>query len=522
MRKVLLLTSALMMSLGVITAVQSHADPSTYSWAAGLPGCDTSRPAIAHHADRQVLPDQPVDGPVPCGTPTGMPSMENRIEVTNDNTVIYDVALVGGPLLGGDGHTPGWGRNETLARTVDEGRSWNTVSIPIWPDSYVLDGQTDNNIYVDHETGRVFFYMQNSGPIGINTYCGGTFDATVAYSDDSGTTWNWAFDHDHSCAENPTVLTAHPKLDVFGGQRSYPNVVYLCGDNTSSGAATLGTPGFSCSKSVNGGASWLGTTVQGPLNGQSFYSGLAKDLLAPYPECAGQSSSAGAGVQPLPDGTLLVVMTCNGTTYLVGSADEGHTWNVRNAIPHSGSLRADSAGNLFLLQKGMDTSGNTLLLSHSTDGGVTWSPEVNMIAPGVDTVGTMFFVQGTYQAGEVGHVAVAYYGTRTDMTTSDGFITETRDALDDNPVFWSGQVNSLTRPLLYNVQTSGNIGLTVLDFNGGAFSPDGRSVWGSWVQDCGANIITDQNCLNRLPTTSPGNPDDGFAGRLVWPPQYGK
>src|SRR5439155_652233 len=99
---------------------------------------------------------------------------------------------------------------------------------------------------------------------------------------------------------------------------------------------TLGTTGFSCSKSLTGGRSWLGTTLQG----QGYYSGIAKDTLAPYPECAGQSSSAGAAVQPLPDGTLVVVMTCNSKTFLSASRDEGATWKVLHGIPQGGTLRA--------------------------------------------------------------------------------------------------------------------------------------------------------------------------------------
>ena len=124
--------------------------------------------------------------------------------------------------------------------------------------------------------------------------------------------------------------------------------------------------------------------------------------------------------------------------------------------------------------------------------------------------------QGTHAPGQVGHVAVTYYAKLGNNTTSDGFITETRDALDDNPVFWSGQVNKPDRPLLYN--TPGvNMGLTVLDFLGGALSMDGRSAWGAWVQDCGDNLVTDVRCRNRLPAQNPANPQDGFAGRLVWP-----
>src|SRR5205085_9441743 len=155
-------------------------------------------------------------------------------------------------------------------------------------------------LYVDHGTGRFFWYMYDSGTgtSKIPYYCGNGRGATVAFSDDSGTTWKWGYDIDHACSENPTVLTAKPRLP---GTRSYPNTVYLCGDNASTGAATVGTLGFSCSKSLDGGRHWLGTT----LDGQGFYSGLAKDGLHPDPLRPGQSTSAGACVRPLPDRTVL-------------------------------------------------------------------------------------------------------------------------------------------------------------------------------------------------------------------------
>jgi hypothetical protein len=44
------------------------------------PGCDPSRPAIAHYASGVVLDPQPANGPVPCGVYTGFPGGETRIE----------------------------------------------------------------------------------------------------------------------------------------------------------------------------------------------------------------------------------------------------------------------------------------------------------------------------------------------------------------------------------------------------------------------------------------------------------
>ena len=508
-RKTLVIAVALAVLLSMLTAARSNAGPSAYTWAAGLPGCDASRPAVAHTAGQQLLSPQPKDGPVPCGMLTGWPAGENRIEVTNTGAVIFIPAQV--PAAPGVS-----GKHEGLARSTDDGRAWNAFTVEEFPgsDYYPLVASIDHNLYVDHDGGRLFAYFDN--PLGLPPLTAAVGGATIAFSDDSGTTWSVGNDIDHTSAENPTILTGAP-LPGIPSPAGYPNVIYLCGDNTSTGVGGAGTAGFSCSKSLTGGRTWRGTT----RDGQGFYSGVAKDNLDPYPECAGASSSAGAGVQPLRDGSLLVTVACGGKNYLSKSTDEGATWNVVQSLQNDGSLRVDSEDNLYLLRKATDATGSSeLLLSNSTDGGTTWSPELNMVAPDVKSVGTFFFVQGTYADGQVGHVAVAYYGIRAEETTSDGFITETRDALDATPVFWSGQVNSPTRPLLYNtpgeftrLQPAG-----ILDFNGGALSPDGNSAWGSFVQSCGTHSLEDPNCQSRWPQhANPDDPTDGFAGRLVWP-----
>ncbi|HEX4864401.1 MAG TPA: hypothetical protein VFV02_10025 [Acidimicrobiales bacterium] len=540
LKKVLVIAAAFAAAVTVANVVGARA-ASPYDWAANLPGCHPSAPAVAHNANQQVLNPQPTNGPVPCGVLTGYPTVETRIEVTNNHQEIYEPVLTAGlPVDGGSGDLPGGVRNGlSVGVTSNNGATWSPVTLNPWPGDEI-GAQVDNNIYVDHTTGRAFWYMYSSSSTpGTAGGCGGVIGgATVAFSDD-GTNWTWGFDRSHDCAENPDIITGVPRVSD-PSQMSYPNLVYLCGDDTSSGAATLGTPGFSCSKSLSGGVTWLGSLDNNlpTENPQGFFSGEAKDLLDPYSQCGGQSSSADADVQPLPNGTLVVLVTCNSKTFLSESKDEGATWKITNQIPHGGTLRIDSAGNMYLVEvvneashmtpdlpvPGGASSGNSkILLSHSTDGGVKWSPEVNMVAPGVTSVGTWNFAQGTYAPGMVGNVAVTYYGIDPKSIDgkkgySDGFITQTRDALTPNPVFWSGEVNNPGHPLLYNATTDGDIGITVLDFNGGALSPDGLSAWGSWVQDCGTNIATSPNCQSRLPGTNPGLPENGFAGRLAWPP----
>ena len=507
--------SAFAATLCVLTAVSASAGP--YDWAAGLPGCDPTRPAVAHYAGGVALVPQPTNGAVPCGVLSGWPIIETRIEVTSQ-AVVQIPALLGAPaapaVLGGCGNLPGLCAGNALTRSTDEGAHWQaSVADPGFPDpgpiaGGALYGDTDNNLYVDHVTDRLFWYDQDSGfdSSKANGGCGNGMGATVFRSDDGGATWLTAsFDKDHQCTENPTILTAKARIS----HPSYAGgVVYLCGNNFGTGAAGAGSTDQFCSKSLDGGASWLGELLQPPGGGgQGAYSGQLKDQLHPYPQCANGASSSGAhDVQPLPDGTLLVVVSCGGNTFLSESRDEGASWQIRNKIPSGGSLRADSVGNLY--------KANGSLLSTSTDGGRTWSQPKNMVAPGVTLRSPSYFAQGINRVGhEVGRVAFVYYGHRTGQTTDDGYITETRNALDPNPVFWSGQVNNPSKPLLTNA-TGVNIGLTVLDFTGGAFSPDGRSVWGAFLQDCGTSLVTDPNCTSRYPNTH--HPQDGFAGRLVW------
>ncbi|HUC35843.1 MAG TPA: sialidase family protein [Acidimicrobiales bacterium] len=560
-RKVLVVAAASSAIFSLIIMAGARAS-TPYDWAANMPGCDINTPAVAHYANQVLLEPQPTDGPVPCGVPTGYPTVEQKLVVTKDNTLLYEPALQGGPILSGDGHTPGWGKQFGFATSTDNGATWQGSNVNVNPETYVEDGQVDNYTYVDPTTGRVFWYMYNTGNLNTTPVpaCGNGAGATIAYSSNDGQTWDWAYDFDHDCSENPNLVSA--KSTIAGEQLSYPNVVYLCGLTTYPGAGGVGSAGDSCSKSLTGGASWVGAFFDAPANDtnyvpsippgylpatakpQGYYAGEAKDELDPYQQCDGQSTSGGSDVQPLPNGNLVTVISCNSENFLAESTDEGATWHITSQVPFAQSstagvggngLRIDSAGNMYLAEVENGTSSLTpalptssassasseILLSHSTNGGNTWSKPLNMIAPGVTSVGTNWFALGTYSPGQVGDVAIAYYGINPNSPDgkngySDGYITQTRDALDANPVFWSAQINPSGHPLLYNATTDGNIGVTVLDFNSSYLSPNGYSAWGSWVQDCGVNIATSPACLARYPHISPGNPDSGYAGRLVW------
>src|SRR5258706_6562325 len=53
------------------------------------PGCDPSRPAVAHYAGGVVLDPQPANGPIACGVYTGFPGGETRIETGACGTLMY-------------------------------------------------------------------------------------------------------------------------------------------------------------------------------------------------------------------------------------------------------------------------------------------------------------------------------------------------------------------------------------------------------------------------------------------------
>src|SRR6267142_429133 len=261
MKKLWVVASALAVTLFVLTAVRASADPA-HDWAAGLPGCDPSRPAVAHYAGGVPLVPQPTNGPVPCGVLTGRPTVENRIEVTNDNTVIYMPALIpDGNVLGGCGHGPGLCVNNTVGRTIDEGAHWVTSTATTNPAVHdYVSADVDNNLYVDHGTGRLFYY-DSGGTIAFQPpLCGdGGNGATIFFSDDSGATWSFGYDPEHNCSENPTILVGRPSIS----NPSYAGgVVYLCGNNFGTGAGGAGSTGKVCSKSLDGGLTWVGQFFQ--------------------------------------------------------------------------------------------------------------------------------------------------------------------------------------------------------------------------------------------------------------------
>jgi len=200
-------------------------------------------------------------------------------------------------------------------------------------------------------------------------------------------------------------------------------------------------------------------------------------------------------------------------------------------------------------------------LAISRDHGLHWSTPMMIAAPGVNEAAVPYLV-----AGGQGQVAVAYYGSknaplpfpppcfpvpegpRRSFTPAppgptpdcpgyenekwDTYVTESWNAPDSQPLFWSASLNDPANPTWYGCSPS-EIGVIrwnenfdhgkshyrgcyprlVLDYYGATMAPDG-TVWVGFAQECpaGRPALGNPNC----PTTGP-DPSGlfGLVGRLV-------
>ncbi|MFN2590248.1 MAG: sialidase family protein [Actinomycetota bacterium] len=455
-----------------------------------------------------------------CAVRTGYGSSETRVGVTKSGAVVFQPAIVPtGP--GGLGFVPGApgpspqtnASPAGLAVSHNLGASWSLIK----PLGMTWQGN-DAQIYIDRRTGRLFWYDFTPSPAGqdglppAQQYPIG-LRMHLLWSADDGRTWT----HSSSCcpailfAENPRFVAAPPTRE---GPRpvGYPNVLYFCA-NSNIGIISPPIVARRCSRSLDGGTTWTVVSI------------LFSKPVPQHSECGPNGEDFGAldGNYPQagPGGSLYVMIMCGGKTYLAKSTDQAVTWPIiRNrdgtprAIPAAApespagsfehvELRTDGRGNLYLAQ----TAGTSLMLQVSRDEGRTWSRPQDVTAPRVFTVGTWnFAVRGR------GHVAFSYYGQRAGQETWDGYLTETRDALEvlsgGRPVFWSAQLNDPARPLMYSDdQTRGTLYVNV-DFIGVDIGPDGTP-WASFVEDCGPNP-SDPTCRAQRHQTR------GFAGRFLW------
>jgi hypothetical protein len=497
------------------------------------PGCDPERPVIAHHdvgaGTEQVMSHPPAvpsgnrssggpnaaargGRPILCTNYTGFPGGESRIEVGNDGTVFFSPAPylrgVGSLGYGPDAHPTGeqWMfQNGGVAVSTDQGASW-TLSLPLEA-SWTLD---DALSLYDRDAGRYFWMPLNSNPFPQTGPSvrdqGPLIETRILATDDRGRTWQIGSPFG-PLSDRAALAAARPAV----GQPpsvNYPNVLYYC--------HVFGTDRGTCSKSLNGGKDWT-------LTGFSHGPGV-------HPECDGATETTGRprwhSLAALPDGSVVTVITCEGNSFLARTRDQGSTWPFERKagtsealqLERAGDLRSDREGNLYLVRL---TEAHELMLSVSVDEGQTWSREIEVTAPGVTRVHDNWY----YAVGEPGHLAFTYNGGRDpEATTFDGYLTETRNALEaltGSPVrSWSAMVNDESVPLMYGDTLQG-VGLAPISGQpvrlpppqvhqlGSAIAPDG-SPWSSFTEDCGPDPDAPR-CQEQ------NNQSKGLAARLLWP-----
>lgn len=509
------------------------------------PGCDADRPAVAHVAGGERLAKQPNGGPVVCGMYTGFAGGETRVQVTNTGAVIVTPAGTGDFLPSTE---PPESRPQTIlayggaAVSHDDGATWSLVK----PFGMTWH-QNDHETHVDRDTGRIFWAAMfknpntqtatdadenpDTSPDALQATAATALTSHILASPDDGRTWTYG----QACCEivnGPGLLTAKPPPGAgpMDQPRGYPNVVYYCWHASQT---FPGKPAESlCSRSLDGGRSW-------EVRGHTHRAGIPVHPECPTPSSVratpDESSETAGNPAAAPDGTLYVVVGCGGNAYLAQSTDEAATWPIVRALPHRGELQIDTAGNMYLMRSaepngkrsGTLEEHTKLLLSVSRDEGRTWSEELNVLAPGVTSFeaertalygGVSCCTNWYYDVREPGHVAVAYSGRTDDRGTAlDGYITETRNALDilagAKPMFWSATLNDPARPLKFFTGHPRGAG-TMSNQVGMDIAPDG-SPWASFIEDCGptpqAQRCEDQHGQSR-----------GFAGRLAWPDKPGR
>lgn len=340
-------------------------------------------------------------------------------------------------------------RRGGLASTSDSGQTWIRRCPPELGNGSSHDVGEHGYTWSDPTTKRLF-YVTFGGLAAPRRRVSGRWSAgsLLSWSDDDGLTWvtqeiggdTWDW---------PKVLAGAPRTGPVEGD--HPNIMYFFGTHP----FLLG-PLRKVYRSRDGGRTWQ-----------------------PTANVAGDALEAGYGTVA-PDGTIYIdepyflagIGRLRGSPYryrwreqgklrLLISRDEGDSWEHR-VIPDARAplalygiqrVAVDSEGTVYFAWH--DRRDNLPYLSYSRDGGITWSERVMVAPPGVRRV--HFQVQ--IAAREPGHVAISYYGTRhrlglpsliyvPDGRRHDGFITETFNATDPEPVFRTVQVNDPSEPLM--------------------------------------------------------------------------
>jgi hypothetical protein len=450
-----------------------------HALAAAIPGCHPAWPVVAHRAGGAIA-QLPADAalPVACGVETGYASSESTIAVTGGGALIYSPAQT----------------ENSMARSLDGGATWS-LTLPADEQPTSFWNTVDPYVIADRRTGRAFWThatgpVRNEGglPQGSGFYLAAASGFQVFTSSNDGRSWTTA---DYSTAptgdwEKLSVGPAPPASSGAAQPSGYPDIVYLCANSP----FEVSGPGRLCYKSLDGGTTFAPAGFVSPSPSQP------QDVCSPLNFNAAVVDKQGAIYTPA---------DCEQSAYVVISHDEGasDTWVSLKGAPTSGPaagglvwLAIDDADNLYALWN----ANGKLYLTASRDHAQSWSTPMSVGAPGVQSIQRPGFA-----AGAPGHVAITYYASRDPSAQMlSAYITQTEDALDPQPLFYSAPINDPTQPIFHDYGLTGPS--PRLDFTGGAFDSSGTTFWAGVVKQLG------QPDSNRNIATT------GYVGRLAFVP----
>lgn len=384
--------------------------------------CDPDRRGIAYLATVDGAVAQPADSadpdaaPVPCIQLTGLGSAENTMAIDGDG------AMYVAPVFTAEGNG--------ILRSRDGGDSWQTV-LP--GDAGGADhGRAQPVMYMDPATDRVLFATPVAGMTGEGF--------ALSLTDDGGDSWR------------STTM----------GEGTADWLKFVSGPSTTAAAARamyaispapISTPSplleqphhQQVQRSYDGGDSW--ETVGG-------------EALSIVPADHGCTDSEwviyGGGVVESSGRVHYGLRRCQ-RLGIATSDDDGETWSLTDVpgaeLPAYGGLLShiempnllvpeplaiDSDDNLYALWGGAD---GLLRIAVSTDGGERWSDALVASAP--DVVHAVYPHAVTAASGTL---AITYYGS-VDGVRYDGYLAQSRNALDEEPTFWTVTVNDPAQPL---------------------------------------------------------------------------
>ncbi|MGQ0536941.1 MAG: sialidase family protein [Methanobacteriota archaeon] len=309
--------------------------------------------------------------------PTGYRRGEPTLGVTSDRT-IFTV-----------------GEESNVLRSRDDGKSWQVLDDGVFGPP--LDA--DPFLWVDPTTGRVF-----------NSRLDGS--VWLAWTNNQGVSW-WANPAAVlRLADHQRLTTGPPPAGV--SVNGYPSLLYLA--YFSGVFLYVGTPEPDRSEDARRGTHNFRVAVSDD-GGRTF----TRDVpVFPRRDVVGTHAS----VAVADDGTAYLAMHTRDGVAVARSADGGASWERvadldQPGPPHGAEawvldpmMDVDDAGNAYVVWQ---SPGGELWLSHSSDGGDTWSEPVLASPPSITSA-----VFPEIAAGADGRIAIAYIGTTTPDDDWDG------------------------------------------------------------------------------------------------------